>query len=99
METRSDFKEARHSTSDLHSPFARFCDAGEDLQKRALPRSISANNADYFSTLNFETNLAESPKLLYLLAAPHCGPSAIGTRASESLDLFGNCLAEGRVTL
>src|ERR1019366_4275669 len=47
METRSDFKQAGHSTSDFHSPFARLCDPGEDLQESVFARSISANNADY----------------------------------------------------
>src|ERR1700687_840784 len=98
MESSSYFKQARHSTSDLHSPFAWFGDAGENLQKRALPCSISANDADHLAPLDFKINLPESPKLLYLLAAPHCRPSAICTRASESLDLSGNCLAQGRVT-
>src|ERR1017187_960165 len=98
MESCSYLKEACHSTGDFHSPFARVCDPGEDLQESAFTRSISANDADYLSTPYFEINLPESPKLLHFLAC-HRRAEPIRTRASESLDLSSNHLAQCCVTL
>jgi hypothetical protein len=77
MESGSDFKQAGHSTSDFHSAFAGLCDTGEDLQESAFARSISANDADYLSTLNIEIDLAQSPKLFYHPAFRGVGLTAI----------------------
>src|SRR3954465_12761901 len=60
----SDFEERSHAPPDIHAAQRRFGDAGENFQQRALAGAVSADDADYFSALDFER---------YVFQGPDCG--------------------------
>ena len=41
----------------------RLGDAGEDLQQRALPRAVAADDADHLATLDLEGDILQRPEV------------------------------------
>ncbi len=57
MKTGADFQERTDATVDLCMTFGWLGDARENFQQRALPRSVSSDDADDFTPLYFERNV------------------------------------------
>src|SRR5688572_18212031 len=62
MKAGSHLEERTHSAMYVGHALCRLRDAGEDFKKRALPRSISADNANDLASIYVEGNIPQSPE-------------------------------------
>ena len=87
MKSSSDFEQAGDPPLDLGTALARFCDAGEYLQERALACTVAADDTDNLATLDFEVDVLERPELLGF--SPPATIAGLRTRsAAERTRLF-----------
>ena len=63
VEAGPNLEERAKPAEDLSSAHRRSRDAREDLQQRALPRAVGADDAEHFAALDFERHVAERPEL------------------------------------
>src|SRR5262245_66486899 len=57
METRTNFKQAGHSTADLNTAFRRLGDAAQYFEQRAFARSVAANDPADLTFTDIEANI------------------------------------------
>src|SRR6266849_6202144 len=62
MKACADFEQRSDAAVDVGIAFGGFGDAREDLQQRALPSAVAADDADDFAALYFEGNVAQCPE-------------------------------------
>src|SRR2546422_8558362 len=55
------FEQRSNPAVNISVAFSRFGNAREDLEQRALPRSVAADDADDFAVLYFERNVLQGP--------------------------------------
>src|SRR5690606_18389206 len=64
VEAGPHFQQAPHAAVDLGTALRRCGDAGEDLEQRALPRSVPADDPDDLAFGDLERDVAERPERL-----------------------------------
>ena len=80
----SDLQERSHTAPHGNAALTGLGDAGEDLQKRGLSRSIAADDAEDLARRHFERKMAQGPEFgcrgLRFLAGPELFPGIRHTR-------------------
>src|SRR5690606_1921910 len=67
MKPRSHSKDTGGFAFNGNFSFIGCSDSAEHLQQCAFARTISTNNSEHFSFVNFERNIVQSPKILTVM--------------------------------
>ena len=95
MESRADFQERAHASVDLGGAVRRLRDPGQDLQQRALPRSVAADDSDHLALADFEVDVAQRPEQIVALI----GTPTATQEPGRSTDQGGERVAQSLVAL
>lgn len=95
METSSDFEQASQSSFKNSATARRLSNAAQNFQKGRFASSIPPNYTEHLTSLYFETNVSQSPKILDVISL-HDLPSLekIETLASEVASLARDDVAQ-----
>jgi len=102
MEARAHLEQGPHPAVDNRSALGRFGNPREDLEQRALPRPVGANQADDLPLLDLEGHILQRPERVrdHFSRAPSEKPGHAVDRAGKGFsDVAGWRRAAQRVLL
>src|SRR5438445_4484897 len=100
MKTRPYLQQRPDAAVDLNPARCRPCDPRQDLEQRALARSIPSDHADHFSTPDLEADIVQGPDASVAAVRPAPGASQRRTDVPERrVDRVRQCVTQRPVGL
>ena len=100
MKTRPYLQQRPDAAVDLNPARCRPCDPRQDLEQRALARSIPSDHADHFSTPDLEADIVQGPDAGVAAVRPAPGASCRRTDVPERrVDRVRQCVTQRPVGL